>query len=109
MASLRGQVTAKGAPVSQGTVTLYSSAEGIGASAPLNAEGKFALPDQIPAGTYQVSIAPEAPSPQELEANPKLKFDEKSIPAKYRAPATSGLQVTLKAGQNEENFELTAP
>lgn len=106
MASLRGKVTFNGAPVSLATVTLYSAVEGVGVSAPLTAEGAYEIPGQIPAGTYQVFVVPEPPTPQQLEENPKLRFDEDAVPKKYRAPETSGIEVTLKAGQNQEDFDL---
>ena len=95
--TLSGTASAKGAPIAAGSVNLLS-AEGVGAMAKIEA-GKFKFDAPIEVGDYKVSLSPPRPEPQPPGTAPKPlpQFD---VPKKYLEPATSGLSVTVKEGEN---------
>src|SRR5688572_19867955 len=82
-----GQVTLQGKPFTDGRVQFLNSTLGVGVEAKLDAEGKYALPQPVRTGTYQVAVLPPPPpSPLEAKKGPPAKSD---IPMKYRRPETS--------------------
>lgn len=112
---VRGKVTLNGQPLTQGSILFENRTTGISLLAPLTAEGTYtALTYQqngLPPGTYQVAVTPsvtaEADAPLVQQPTPGGKADG-TIPAKYRSVATSGLSVTVQAGDNPPfDFNLT--
>lgn len=102
--TLSGTVTLDGQPFTEGQVSIYAPELGIGASAPLDDEGRFVIEEPIPTGTYGVAVMPPPePAPHEAPANAPPMVS--NIPAKYRDHNTSGITVQIKEGENE----LTIP
>ena len=121
-----GVVTYNGEPVEGATVTFMATAEGgRGASGTTDSSGKYSLftfvaGDGAIAGNYAVKIsktnggtvantAEEAKAMMEAAAGgpPKMSEIKDLLPAKYKAPQTSGLTAEVKAGDNKFDFELT--
>jgi hypothetical protein len=106
-----GTVTkADGSALTEGLVT-FASNEGFSASAPINADGSYAVTSQfgkgLPLGVYKVMITPadqlqvldgDAPPPR-----PK-KAGAGEVPAKYRDFSTSGWQ--FEAAKSSQSFDL---
>lgn len=106
---VRGKVTFKGKPVTEGTVTLLNLTEGGNAEAQIGKDGTFAVPGTVAVGEYVVEIKPlvvivdtdpgkSPPAPEEKPAP--------DIPRKYRMQGTTPLRAPVKAGKNEFNFEM---
>ncbi len=129
--NISGKVTYKGAPVTGGTMTFWSS-EGGSYSASLDATGKYSTAN-LPAGTAKVSVDTESTNPdrkmegygggkgkpgqsggggaKKMTASPMPDYAKKNvityvkIPAKY-AQKDSPLTTTLKPGANKADFDL---
>ena len=98
-----GTVTWGGKPVTSGSVLFSDSATGTGATAPLDASGKYQI-GSIPVGTYQVAITlPPAPAPHEMQ---QATMQNVNIPAMYQTPQTSNLTAAVKEGENSFDFKL---
>ena len=99
---VRGQILYRGEPVSGGLIVFAPNADrgsdGPVATATLNADGSFTLTgadgQPVPAGWYRIAVAPKAGS---VEA-PTAGRPYPGMPAKYRNPSLSGLNVEVKAG-----------
>ena len=97
------------------TVMFLMSSKGLGAVGEVEEDGKFVVKmagtDQIPAGTYSVSVrpssGPEMTPEERMEAlknkKPPVDYDI-GVPKKYRTPETSGITFEVKPGDNQ--FEL---
>jgi outer membrane biosynthesis protein TonB len=86
-ARLSGTVTFKGKPLAAGMVVL-AAADGTAYSAVTATDGTYRLADPIPPGSYRVAVR------------------SVGVPAKYGDPATSGLTVELKKGNNTADLAL---
>lgn len=117
-ASVHGQVTYKGKPVPNASVS-FSPVEGTGRAATgiTDGNGRFALgtfsrSDGAMIGKYRVSViarGPErAPKPGEVGSGMpgEMMPGDPLIPTKYFAPDTSGLTFEVKRGSNRADFEL---
>ncbi|MDD3587443.1 MAG: carboxypeptidase-like regulatory domain-containing protein [Thermoguttaceae bacterium] len=98
-----GKVTLKGAPVTTGSISLYSLAKGTGASSEFDAQGNFKM-DKVPLGKYAVAVEP--PIPEIVVGGPPKKIEGIKVPDKYADAATSGLSVEVKEGDNRLDLEL---
>jgi hypothetical protein len=96
-----------GAPLVGGLVIARSDATGKSASGETDSEGRFELSvaevgDGLPPGEYGVIIQPG-----------RLKLEESSqapVASKYRNPETSGLSLSLAAGEDKVlDITLDAP
>ncbi len=59
------------------------------------------LADGAPAGDYLVTISPPArPDSARFLGGPAVKAPDAALPRAYADPETSGLKVTIKAGEN---------
>lgn len=96
-----GSVTFESKPVTEGTVTFLSRKSGAATAAKLNDEGKFEIPEGLPAGDYVVSVAP--PFTEEVAGAPVTEPAKEypNIPQKYRSDTTSDLKATIKEDQQE--------
>jgi hypothetical protein len=106
---VRGKVTFKGAPVTEGTVTFLNPKEGGAAEGEIKSDGSYRLVGKVLAGEYLVVINPpmhivdtdpgkSPPAPVEKPAP--------NIPRQYRQQGTTTLKATVKEGKNEFNFDM---
>ena len=93
-----GTVTIDGKVLQGGTIRFLSQDGAVNASAMIAEGGKYTT-DRCAVGKSKVSVETES-----------LKFGNAAayvaIPAKYTSPATSGLEVDLQPGENE-NIDIT--
>ncbi len=106
-ATVIGKVSYKGAPVTGGTLTLYS-AEGAPYPVAIKADGTFNV-SGVPVGQMGVAIdtgaAPAAPPAGSSGGQaPPPHVD---LPKKYKDPKSSGLTWDIKGGKNTKDFDLT--
>jgi hypothetical protein len=106
---VRGKVTYKGKPVSEGTITFINPSGGGSGDAQLGPDGSYEIKGGLVVGDYIVIVTPlihyvdtdpgkTPPSPEEKPAP--------NIPRKYRAQASSPLKATVKEGPNTFNFDM---
>jgi hypothetical protein len=120
-----GKVTKNGSPVKGGTMAFHAKEGGVYRTA-IRPDGTYSITD-LPAGQMDVTIETESVKPSKKATYGKAKASKNPIiskgpegqapqgepaeyvpiPLKYGAKATSGLNVTLSAGEQEHNFELT--
>jgi hypothetical protein len=107
--TVRGKVTFKGAPVTEGTVTFTNPKEGGAAEAKLDKDGSYAVPNRVLVGEYQVTITPLMEMRDTDPGKTPPALVEKSapnIPKKYRQPGSTPLKQTVKKGENTFNFDM---
>src|SRR5262249_44731200 len=84
---VQGQVTFKGKPVAEGSVTFLNTTEGGTAGADLKPDGTFVVPGRVFVGDYQVVVTPPVTivdtDPGRSPPAPVEK-NMPNIPAKYR-------------------------
>lgn len=111
LSPVAGKVTFRGTPVKAGIVRFSNPQAGIDTTAQLQPDGAYHVATArgigLPEGTYQVAIMPpeiELPKgPLTQIAPPPTSAD---IPAKYRLPATSGIALTVKPGDNRLDVDM---
>lgn len=106
MVAVTGTVTFDGAPVEEGVVTFEDTATGYAATGDLAAGGAYTL--QVPAGSYQVGIAPPT---VEVAATADTPADEDykkvdNIPEKYWYGYESGLTATVSNDAVTFDFDM---
>jgi hypothetical protein len=108
---VRGQILYRGEPVSCGLIVFAPNpdrgSDGPMATATLNDDGSFTLtaPDgkSVAPGWYRIAVAPKAGSVRVPTADRPYP----GLPAKYRNPSLSGLELEVKAGtDNVVLFDL---
>jgi hypothetical protein len=106
---VRGKVTFKGQPVTEGTVTFLNPAGKGDAEAKLGTDGSYALPAPVVVGDYVVIVTP----PTEMKdtdpgKSPPAPVEKAApnIPRKYRAQGTTTLKAPVKQGPNVFDFDL---
>ena len=104
-AKVSGTVTYAGHPVAAGSVNFLSREKGTAAAAPLSSTGEFKLPAPLEPGSYAVYVTPPTPEPAP-PGQPPAAVPVSPIPAKARDPLTSGVVVSLKAGDNPLPIDL---
>jgi len=113
VAPVTGQIKLEGEPIPGALVAFYPLDAGPGRrviSAVTDEEGRFQLTfrrsgDGAPPGRYAVTAVWR--EPQE-DGDEVLRTGPNMLPARYAAPETSGLTVTISSGANDlEPFELT--
>src|SRR5262249_22279363 len=101
-ATVNGRVRLSGLPVAYARVELRS--QGDSHVVQTGRDGSFQLED-VPAGSYQVTIHPPTQAPSEPEdEEPAALVD---VPERYRDAATSGLHLDLVPGTQSRSLVLT--
>ena len=101
---LKGKVTHKGQPVTEGQV-VFMSVRG-SATGQIGTDGAFEMTysgsSDIPVGTYKVCVLPpKSGVATSGDEEAPTTVDNPQIPKKYQLSATSGLTATVKEGENE--------
>jgi hypothetical protein len=110
MGRVKGKVTFKGKPVAEGRVTFINETEGGAAEALLNSDGTYAVSNPVEVRDYKVMITPMTEVVDtDPGKTPPMAMEKKApdIPRKYRMPGSTPLTATVKAGDNELNFEMS--
>jgi hypothetical protein len=107
MGKLAGRVTSGGQPMAGLEVSAMLTREGVGASALLDADGRFAIDEPLPLGEYVITVNPPPMSPPTPGQAPPPPPTKTPIPRKYRLEKTSNLRAPLKPGANWFDFDLT--
>jgi hypothetical protein len=99
-----GKVTFQKKPVTEGIVAFANAEKAVYMNANIKADGSYKLlaakGPGLPVGEYQVAVSPPT---QDFQTGPVERANRKqfpNIPQKYRDPKTSGLKLTVKAGEN---------
>jgi hypothetical protein len=106
---VEGQVTFKGVPVTEGTVSFQRP--GSAAEAPLGPEGRYSITEDggLPVGQYTITVTPATfvdTSDPKLPPNTVAERKAPNIPEKYRREGSTPLKETVQPGKNVFNFEL---
>jgi hypothetical protein len=107
---VRGTVTFKGKPVTEGRISFVNPSGVDAGEAFLNPDGSYEIQGGLIVGEYVVTVAPlthmvdtmpgkTPPSPEEKPAP--------NIPRKYRIQHTSPFKKTVEKGQNTFDFDMT--
>src|SRR5262249_15231077 len=106
-------VLADGTPLKSGMVVLVSTTSPMEYSGVIGSDGSYevktAYGDGAPEGTYKVRIEPEGTALPQAKVRPGARNTPAGLPfpAKYNDEVSSGLTVTVKAGDNTlEPFKL---
>ena len=107
---VKGKVTFKGKPVTEGTVTFLNPKGEGDVEAQINKDGTYAVQNKVVVGDYLVVITPPVTivdkDPGKSPPAPVEK-NMPDIPRKYRMQGTTTLKATVNPGQNECNFDMT--
>lgn len=113
--TVSGTVTLNGAPVKTGTVVFLDPKTGVGASAPLDGQGRFSIDVPVRTGRYSVALqAPSMPAPHEmLPPGHEMKPDQSTyqtfdVPNRLQSIETSGVSVEVKEGKNALPIEFAS-
>lgn len=111
LGKVSGQVKFRGRPVTEGVIVFSNAEKGVHITADLNREGRYIVEMAkgygLPLGDYQVTINPPLPDTPPVGPIPKVKVKEyPDIPVKYRRAETSGLTLTVQAGENPFDVDL---
>jgi hypothetical protein len=107
-----GVVTLDARPVPKGMVIFANREKGVYMTAPLDAQGKYEVQMAqgfgLPLGNYQIAVSPPLPQPGMPGAPPVTMPPDGGhpIPAQYRQIETSGLTLTVSAGENLRDIAL---
>lgn len=104
--TMAGQVLIDGQPAAGLLLSATLPGQGVGASAVLDAEGRFAIATPVLVGTYVVTVNPPVPLPPGPGPAPAKPLPMGKIPAKCRLDATTDLRAEVKEGPNSFTFEL---
>jgi hypothetical protein len=109
LGQVHGRVTSSGRPLTSGTITFSNSAAGVNISANVNDIGEYKVSMArgfgLPLGTYRVAVIPYVPELLEY-GKPAPSHDKKEIPERFRRPTTSGLEVTVRQGDNRYDIQM---
>jgi hypothetical protein len=101
--SVSGKVILDGQPITAGTVC-YMSEDGFAAVGEVGADGSFTLDDQLPAGSYTVSVSP--PQITEAPGAADAAIPQSPIPEGYFDESTSDIVQEIKEGENTVTIDL---
>ena len=106
---VEGQVTFKGVPVTEGTVSFQRP--GSAGEAPLGPDGRYSITEDggLPVGEYMITVTPalfEDKSDPKLPPNTISEKKAPNIPEKYRREGSTPLRETVQPGKNVFNFDL---
>src|SRR5437667_4365689 len=107
---VRGIVTFKGTPVTEGMITFINPKGGEGGETKLGPDGSYEIPRGLIVGDYIVLVTPLIikvdTSPGKTPPSPEEK-PAPNIPQKYRVQATSPFRADVKKGPNDFPYDMT--
>lgn len=118
---VEGVLKYRGEPAIQGTAVMFMmSSKGLGALGEVEDDGKFVVKmagtDQLPIGTYTVSVRPSTGPEMTPEEQMNIALSKKQpldpglgVPEKYRTPESSGVTFEVKAGDNQFELDMQDP
>ena len=106
---VRGKVTFKGNPVTEGTITFLNPSGGGNGEAQIGKDGSYEVRGGLTVGDYIVLVTPPlhlvdtdpGKTPPSLVEKPAP-----NIPQKYRGQGSSPLRVKIEKGKNEHDFDM---
>ena len=105
-----GKVTVAGKPIPAGVVVFSNAKRGVHMLAELRPDGSYELQTAnglgLPLGDYRVAVNPPLPEPAMPGAPAPVVKKYDRIPAKYYHMETSGLALTVRAGENPFNIDM---
>jgi hypothetical protein len=104
--TIKGDITYKGSPVTNGDVCLQNVSKGIGLMIPITLEGKIQSTTAVPIGEYEVSITPAMGPPPDINGKAKPQKQKLFLPEKYKSFSSSGLSINVRKGLNEVSLKL---
>lgn len=109
-ASVHGQVTLDGEPVSAGSIVFLPAAAGGRKAAAAIEGGAYSIPasEQLAPGSYRVEISWHKPTGRKIpSADPGMTMDEtrEAVPARYNSDSTLTAEI---GGDAEKDFALTS-
>jgi hypothetical protein len=116
-ATVSGKVTYKGEPLPAGSVAIYG-ANGKVQSGPIGADGTYTI-SKAPVGDVKMAVVTPNASPVTRKIKGEVKHPGATdgassspikvvpIPDRYKDPDKSGLNFTLKSGEQTINLDLT--
>lgn len=105
---IKGKVTYRGTPVTEGMVSLTNDAGTAGGQAEIKTDGTFQLEKRLPAGLYAVAVLPpmvDAPS-YGTSSPGKVTKEVANIPYQYRSSSTSQLKVEVEGDDNDLKIDM---
>ncbi|WP_339735231.1 hypothetical protein [uncultured Gimesia sp.] len=124
MGSVTGKLTMDGKTIDQGTQLLFMKMDaGYAAFGETDAEGNYSITwardgerkSELPMGSYKVLIQPprigkdtEEMSAEEMLEGGDVAPAKPKFPVKYQQHSTSGLEFTVKEGENQIDIDLTS-
>jgi len=116
---VQGRVTIGSKPVTGATVFFENTETGIAMNAVLDQDGRYEVKSHLgvglPPGKYHVAVTPGGVmTPEEADTTPlageakaeRAKQPVTPVPVKYHDPATSGITIEVKEGNNPP-FDFT--
>ena len=119
LAPVKGTVTLDGKPLASGSLTFESPGQRPATAKIVRGEivevTTYETGDGVPLGTHQVAVWSNEEAASAVTANPgegkvgaNYMVGRSLLPARYNDPATSGLSVEIKPGENVVAFQLTS-
>jgi len=106
--TVSGNVTLDGQPIASGTIRFVPSDGGTATSEAMIADGKYSV--SVPAGEKRVSISSSKVvgkrKAYDTPESPTMDIVQEAVPARYNAQ--SELKLTVQAGSQQKDFELTS-
>lgn len=122
MGSVNGKLTIDGKTIDQGTQLLFMKMDaGYAAFGETDADGNYSITwardgerkSELPLGSYKVLIQPPSVGKDTEEMSAEEMLDggdvapaKPKFPAKYQQHSTSGLEYTIKEGENQIDIDL---
>lgn len=105
-ATVDGTVTLDGQPLTNGTVSFHPKGTAPVAYGQIQSDGTYTAStgssEGITPGEYTATVVATKPDPDPSDEKPP----EPLTPVRYASPETSGLDVTVRSGQNHLPLEL---
>ena len=109
MGTVRGKVTFRGKPVTEGTISFVNPNGGTSGESPLGPDGSYDLQRPLPVGEYVVMVNPLIhmvdTSPGKTPPSPEEK-PAPNIPEKYRRQTVSPFRADVKKGPNTFDYDM---